>query len=66
MESKECWLVDFEGVANSIDKGFRFDSKLSNLIDNDDFAVVDGMLDGRDSYTLKLSGVEAISKDSQS
>ena len=57
---KECGLVDFESIANSVDKGFRFNGEFSNFIDNDDFAIVNSMLNRRDGYTLEFSCIEAI------
>ena len=63
MQSKERRFVDFESIANSINKGFRFNCEFSNFIDNDDFAIVNSMLNRRDGYTLEFSCVEAIPED---
>ena len=61
MEGKKCWLINLLSVSYAVDEGFRFHGKLANLVDHNYFAIIDCMLDCRDSDSFEFCSVQSIS-----
>ena len=66
MKRQQRRHVDFQRRANGLNEGFGFHGKLSDFVDDQDFAVVLGMVDGGKCDSIQFLNVDAIAQYAQS
>ena len=57
--------VNLKGTPYGLDKSLGFHGELSDFIDDQDFAMVLGMVDGRKGNAIQFFGVNSIAKDTE-